>query len=283
MLKDALVSVGGVNEHLHQAMDLDLWLRLALSHRFAYLHGLRGAYRFLPTAKSHAGLLRSRRETLAVVEHLRANPLLPADLIPDVEQAILFHAQEALMVALAEHDPDLASSALSKMLLLDPLFCQWRPLCKRMLMRRVMTTEWYGILHHQLTTRLPMDLYTLMRDQAPDARMPLDQIVALAQLFRALDQPSRRGAAAYFVDALRRDRGLLRYPATILAVLRLICGDAAIDRLNPTFTGLRGVIDHLASGRSLTSFVSLRLARGAEHSSQTVAPGAAAQYGGKAQ
>ncbi len=102
--RDALVSVGGLDRDLHSVMDLDLFLKLALSHRFHYLPGLRAAYRLLSTAKISVGRLSGRLETISVVERILTDPLVPPQVAEQGRQALLFHLHDALIFALAEHE-----------------------------------------------------------------------------------------------------------------------------------------------------------------------------------
>jgi hypothetical protein len=247
--RDALVAVGGLDRDLHSVMDLDLFLKLALTQGFHYLPGHRAAYRLLSTAKISKGRLSGRLETIGVVERTLTNPLLPPQVTEQGRQALLFHVHDALIFSLAEHELPTAERLLRRTIEVDPAFLAWRALCARILRRRVMTTGWHGILDHSETTTIPGDLLTLLRKIGAVESTAVNRTIALALLFRALDAPSRRVAYSYLILALRRDWKLTRSPESLVALARLLIGNAAVDNLNPVFTAARSARHALASGR----------------------------------
>jgi GT2 family glycosyltransferase len=248
--KEALLAAGGLTEDLHQAMDFDLYLRLSLTHRFRYCPGFRGVYRLLPTAKTSTGIVRNRLECIRAVESLLTSPHLPDSRIATVRQATLVHVQEAIIASLAEDRRDVALELLRKSYLLDPGFDQWRSLCRRLVMRRVMTTQWFGIVSYAKTLSIPKDLLELADEDRKLTRLATVQLVAVAELFHSLAQPSRSARASYLIAALRRDQGLSRYPGSSVAAARLLFGDGFVDRLNPMFTWVRSLMDYKASGKA---------------------------------
>jgi len=75
----ALWAVGGLDESLHMAMDLDLWIKLALSYRLGYLEGQPLAIsRYQPLQKTNTMKLEGLICSLAVLERGLQNPLCPA-------------------------------------------------------------------------------------------------------------------------------------------------------------------------------------------------------------
>jgi hypothetical protein len=249
MRRDALVAVGGLDRELHSVMDLDLFLKLALHYRFHYLPGVRAAYRLLSTAKISVGRLSGRLETISVVERIMSNMPLPPDVAEQARQALLFHLHDALVFSLAERELHTAEQLLRRTLEVDPEFLQWQPLCASILRRRVMTADWHGMLNYGETTTIPRDLLSLLHTVGIAEPPALDQTVALAQLFRALDAPTRAAAYSYLIAALRRDRQLTHSPESLIALARLVFGNAAVDSLNPAFTAARSARHALASGR----------------------------------
>ena len=247
--REALIAIGGLDRNLHGVMDLDLFLRLALNYGFFYLPGVRAAYRLLSTAKINVGRLSGRLESIGVVDRILADSLLPPPVRAQARQALLFHLHEALIVSLAERERNIAEGLLRRTLEVDPEFLQWRSLCARILRRRVMTTDWHGILDHRETTVIPGDLLSLLDLEGAGKAPARDQAIALAQLFRALNAPTRRAARAYLISALRRDWKLTESPESLVALLRLLFGHSAVDRLNPVFTAARSARHALAAGR----------------------------------
>jgi hypothetical protein len=112
-----------------------------------------------------------------------------------------------------------------------------------------MTTAWHGILDHSETATIPRDLLALLVKVGTLESAARDQTIALAQLFRALDAPTRRAAYSYLISALRRDWKLTESPESLVALARLLLGNAAVDSLNPAFTAARSAQHALASGR----------------------------------
>jgi hypothetical protein len=69
------VSLGGVDTHLHFAMDIDLLLRLSMLKPPLYVHESVVKYRFHPQTKTHGVWSRARRyEKLQIVENLFRMP-----------------------------------------------------------------------------------------------------------------------------------------------------------------------------------------------------------------
>jgi hypothetical protein len=247
--RDALVAVDGLDRDLHSVMDLDLFLKLALTHGFHYLPGLRAAYRLLSTAKISVGRLSGRLESIGVVERILTDPLLSPQVVGQGRQALLFHLHDALIFSLAEHELQTAERLLRRTIEVDPEFVAWRALCASILRRRVMTTGWHGILDHSETTTVPRDLLLLLRRVGASEPSALDQTIVLTQLFCALDAPTRRLASSYLIAALRRDWKSTQSPESLVALARLLLGNAVVDSLNPAFTAARSARHALASGR----------------------------------
>lgn len=64
--RDAWVAAGGLDESLHYAMDLDLWLRLSLQGPFVHVPELLSDFRLHADSKTVAHHVASRREAMQV-------------------------------------------------------------------------------------------------------------------------------------------------------------------------------------------------------------------------
>ncbi len=81
MRRNALLEVGGLDEELHMAMDLDLWLKLALRYRFCYVTGKPlAALRWHVSQKTQTRILEDRLSSLAIFERTLGDPLCPPDI-----------------------------------------------------------------------------------------------------------------------------------------------------------------------------------------------------------
>ena len=63
--RDAFVKVGGLREHLHYALDPDLWMRLSDFGQFVQIDQTLSKPRIYPECKSHQGRLKLRAELVA--------------------------------------------------------------------------------------------------------------------------------------------------------------------------------------------------------------------------
>jgi len=76
--REAIQSVGGLDESLHMAMDFDLWLRLALRYPFKYIEGEPwAALRFHGTQKTQTRILEDRIDALRAIERAILDPRCP--------------------------------------------------------------------------------------------------------------------------------------------------------------------------------------------------------------
>jgi hypothetical protein len=222
---------------------------LSIDHRFMYSPGRSAAYRLLPEAKTNVGRLRGRLETVAVIERILERPSRPPTVHEAAQTALVVQLQEALIVSLGDQELLVARSLVKRALSRDPSASAWRALCVKVLRRRVLTTEWYGILESRRVSTIPNDLFLLLQVEGIMAKPIIDTSIALILLFRSLDAPSRSRAFSSFIAAVRRDAGLMAAPEAIVAVARLFFGHTAVDSLNPMLTPLRAAKHALASGR----------------------------------
>lgn len=78
MLRFAVEQVGWLDESLHMAMDLDLWLKLGLRYAFTYLPGKPlAALRWHPGQKTQTHFLADRLDSLAAFERALCDPQCP--------------------------------------------------------------------------------------------------------------------------------------------------------------------------------------------------------------
>ena len=76
--KEAIQSVGGLDESLHMAMDFDLWLRLALRYPLKYIEGEPwAAFRSHSTQKTQRRILEDRTDALRAIERAILDPRCP--------------------------------------------------------------------------------------------------------------------------------------------------------------------------------------------------------------
>ena len=78
MRRDAVLSVGGLDETLHMAMDFDLWAKLLLRYRSRYVPGKPlAALRFHGTMKTQTRVLEDRLSTLHALNRALNDPMCP--------------------------------------------------------------------------------------------------------------------------------------------------------------------------------------------------------------
>jgi len=81
MRRTALEAVGGLDESLHMAMDLDLWLKLALRYKLHYIVGKPLAtLRLHASQKTQTRLLEDRLDSLTVIQRALRDPRCPSDI-----------------------------------------------------------------------------------------------------------------------------------------------------------------------------------------------------------
>ena len=250
MRRAALLSCGGVAVNLHYVMDYDLWLRLGLRYAMAYLPGVRGVWRLLPSVKSEVGFLQSRREVVHVIERAISDPLLAPDLVQQGRMALQRHLLEALMQELLAGEDSRASVVLNQAVEQDPALSQWSYLCKRVLMTPAMTEPVIGYVGPTQAVPLPAKVLALLHKAGLAHMSQTRQIVALWHLYLALQhcqqRRSPRMVVAHLLRALQVDRQWLSYSAAKVVLLRLLCGDHVVYVLLALFRALRTA--RLASG-----------------------------------
>lgn len=249
--RDALHASGGIDTSLHYLMDWDLWLRLALKNQLKYVPGNLGALRILPTAKTHVGLLQSRLEAVRIVDQTLASTQVTGDAQVAGRSALERHLLDALVAALAFNELDCAHGLLSRALEDYSANLNWTYFCRRVLMRRVITEQWYGHLDSDSVSQVPKRAHRLLLEQGC-ARTPIvRQAAALSLLFSALNQKSHgrvkrtTRSVSYMLRAIQTDRSFLAYPESSIALLRLALGNGATDMLNPFFHKFRTLADSL--------------------------------------
>jgi len=243
--RDALLAVGGLDTSLRYVMDWDLWLRLAPSHQFQYLPGVRGAYRILPTAKTHEGLLASRLEGVRIVDRALTAANVPTSVTAAGRISLQQHLLDALQIALALGEQRHSREVLRRLASDYGSDIDWRYFCRRLQMRRVMTDLWYGRVESDSVSPVPIRALRLLDEFDNVGRCGRRRLVALTMMFAAMDElaehahgPSLR-AFPYVVRALQADRAMMSYPGTYVAMLRLLLGNGAVDRLAPLFLTMR--------------------------------------------
>lgn len=243
MRRDMLLACGGFALDLHYAMDYDLWLRLGLRYRLAYLPGVRGVWRLLPTAKSAVGFLQSRREVVQIIERAASDPLLPSHLVPYVQIALQHRLLEAMLQETLEGEALRAEALLQKALQHDPLLSEWSYLCGRLLMTPVMARPVMGYAASGQVVPLPERVLALLHKAGLTRTAPARQMVALIHLYVALHSRQRtpRLVVSHLLRAVLADRQCLHYSASKVVLLRLLCGDRVVYVLSALSQALRRV------------------------------------------
>jgi hypothetical protein len=78
MRRAAMQAVGGLDEALHMAMDLDLWMKLALRYDLRYITGKPlAALRFHTSQKTQTRVFEDRIASLYVLERALRDPRCP--------------------------------------------------------------------------------------------------------------------------------------------------------------------------------------------------------------
>ena len=76
---NVLSSVGLLDESLHMAMDMDLWARIALEHKIAFIPQLLATFRIHERSKSDVSVDRTWPDILRIYEATFRHPRLPPD------------------------------------------------------------------------------------------------------------------------------------------------------------------------------------------------------------
>lgn len=106
MRRPALEAVGGLDESLHMAMDLDLWVKLALRYQLHYIEGQPLAtLRLHASQKTQTRLLEDRLDSLTVIQRAMRDPRCPAATSSIGSQAVARLMLDAAEIYLSErHD-----------------------------------------------------------------------------------------------------------------------------------------------------------------------------------
>lgn len=241
--RDALLACGGFDVNLHYAMDYDLWLRLGLRYRMAYLPGVRGVWRLLPTVKSAVGFLQSRREVVQIIEGAASDSLLPSHLVPCARTTLQHWLFEAMLQEVLEGEDLRAAALLQKALEHDSMLSEWSYLCRRVLMTPVMARPVVGYVGSGQTVPLPERVLALLYKAGLARSAHARQIVALSHLYLALYSRQRtpRLVVSHLLRAVLADRKWLHYSASKVVLLRLLCGDRVVYVLSALSQALRRV------------------------------------------
>lgn len=78
--REVLDEVGYLDTNLHFSMDFDLWLRIALKFKVAYIPQYLANFRRCPGTKSEDEGYKFARDQLQILDRLFSNPQLPAEL-----------------------------------------------------------------------------------------------------------------------------------------------------------------------------------------------------------
>ncbi len=217
--KEALLASGGIDTSLHFAMDYDLWLRLGVTQQIEYVPVTCGAWRFHEAAKSHSGMLKHRLECIAVVDRIFAHTALPERYKALRSSVLQRHIFNALLVALAAHDDDLAEQLFERLRETDLELSRWRYFTGEILARRFITSQWFGFPEPPRIERVPRRVLDLLQSHALVPSIVSRQMIACRHVFQARSEPGSNHACVsmhqvrHLIRAWQADPMLLIDPA----------------------------------------------------------------------
>lgn len=97
--RESLLACGGVAIDLEYAMDYHLFLRLGVAGDLAYLPGVIAVARFMPDAKSNAGLYSLLIERVECLERVLRDPRFPPESREAAREALVRHVLKAAATA----------------------------------------------------------------------------------------------------------------------------------------------------------------------------------------
>ena len=225
--RDALVTLGGVDEDRHYAMDYDLYLRLGLRFRLTYLPGLRGVWRELPTVKTVAGLTKALTERVEIIEWVLKDPLLPANLVRPGMEAFERHVFSALLESLLAGEDMGAIAMVRRAFGQDGHVHQWRHLYRSLVIHERMASYWSGMEDDQAAASTPARLLRLLHElgygRSPEAAA-LATMASLSAIVRHGQGDSLRRATSSLVRLVVTDPSGLAYLGSLVLLCRL-CRD----------------------------------------------------------
>lgn len=229
MRRSVLDACGGLDERLHYAMDYDLYLRLGVDHRVAYLPATRGIWRSTPNVKTVAGLIHALRERVAIVERAIQNPALSPELAARGRVAIQRHIFSALVEELVHGNDARAGDLLHTALRYDPGFSQWPTLYSKLLMQESMIGFWLGKAPNGNASTVPARLVTLLRAEGLARTAYARQTRSVAELaLIAGSRPSLRTAIPHILRVAQTDPARLGSVGARLGALRIFQGDRLV-------------------------------------------------------
>jgi glycosyltransferase involved in cell wall biosynthesis len=223
--RDALLECGGLALDLHYSMDYDLFVRLGMRHRLAYLPGVRGAFRILPTAKTQAGRFSGLLERVTHIQRVLGDPAFPSGLLGIGRYFLVRHtlraASEALLLGRIEIAERLLRQALNHGCTGD----HWRYFYQQFLNAPF---AFYGPGVNAAAPRLTA---CLLEDLGVSRALYTDQCAALAHLYRSTDyvmRRQRRLAVSEVVQALRVSPWWLRFGGGRAILARAFFGQSIL-------------------------------------------------------
>jgi hypothetical protein len=204
---DVLRACGDLNVDYHYAMDHDLWLRLALMTQFAYLPGVRGAFRIQPAGKIQNNYLLNRLEVVESLVRLADHPLFPPEYLPALHQGVAQYALQAMKLAILSGRADIAERSMVQALAYDPELERFTDLCTKLVEGLVTAAKTSAPAPPPIGGTLPRAAVSALRRSGggrPEQIQRLEAIAALYQAFAARGR-SRRVALAHVRRAMEAD------------------------------------------------------------------------------